>query len=133
MKFTYAILLLLTGCSMLGQSYGDGDLTNYKNLTDLKPEVSMLYETFLQDSPDHEMIWSIRLKLAQAYEYEKGKGEKYRQRAQLIQNIREQFEKDIEQRKGPWTSEQITSKTKSMEGLFDRAIRAQREGEEGQK
>ncbi len=82
----------------------------------------MLYETFLQDPPDHQWIWSIRLKLAQAYEFEKGKGNSHKQRAGLIQSVKEQFEKDQEQKR-PWTTEQISTRTKAMEGLFDKAIR----------
>ena len=99
------------------------DLTTYKNLTDLKPEVVMLYETFMQDPPDHEWIWSVRLRLAQAYEYEKGKEKG--ETAGLISNIRKALENDLEQRgkAGVWTEAQLSTKIKSIESSFDAAIK----------
>lgn len=67
------------------------DATTYKNLTDIKAEILFLYDTFATDSIDEAQITAARLKLAQAYEYEKGKGEKKnretREQLELIQGI----------------------------------------------
>ena len=54
------------------------DATTYKNLTDLKTEVIMLYDSFSKEKIDSIKIDKITLKFAQIYEYEKGKGEKER-------------------------------------------------------
>lgn len=99
------------------------DLTTYKNLTSLKPEVVMLYETFLQDPPDYDRIWSIRLRLAQAYEYERGK--ESGETAGLINNIRKALDSDLEQRgkEGPWNLAQISARIKNIESVFGSAIK----------
>lgn len=99
------------------------DLTTYRNLTSLKPEVVMLYETFVQDPPDYDRIWSIRLRLAQAYEYEKGK--ESGETAGLINNIRKALDSDLEQRgkDGPWNLAQISARIKNIEGVFGSAIK----------
>jgi hypothetical protein len=65
--------LLLTGCAVPITYH---DTTTYKNLTDLKAETMMLFETF-DTKPYAEnkaALVGLALKFRKAYEYEKGKG-----------------------------------------------------------
>ncbi len=68
--------------------------TTYKNLTDLKAESFLLSDTFVSDPIDQNKIAAVRLKMAQAYEYEKGKGDKKDKKNQLAEGAitKEQFE-----------------------------------------
>ena len=76
--FIYSLFIFYACAHWLGfPTYYDP--TTYKNLTDLKPEVLFLYESFKSDPVKEERITKIRLKLAQVYEYEKGKGKKKKQ------------------------------------------------------
>jgi len=59
------LLFYLSGCAHLSGRVTYYDPITYKSLTDLKPEVIVLYETFTSDSVDTGKIAAIRLKLAQ--------------------------------------------------------------------
>jgi hypothetical protein len=82
------------------------DTTTFKNLTELKPEVGMLYESFTQSSLDSLWLRSVRLKLRQMYEYEKGKGEKNTETIEQMKIITEMFERHVADRsgKGIWAN-----------------------------
>jgi hypothetical protein len=124
--FIVALALLVSGCSLFqGITYYDP--TTYKNLTDLKPEVTMLYETFVSDEPDTLWIRSIRLRLAKMYEYEKGKGEKNKETAEQIKIIRENFDEDVSYRRrsGPWSETHKQNAMRFMAGYFDTAIKTE--------
>ena len=86
-----AIIVILYGCAGILGGITYYDPTTYKNLTDLKPQVLALYNTFTGDPVDSDEIDVIRLKLAQVYEYEKGKGEKNAETIEQIQIIQEMF------------------------------------------
>ena len=90
LKVSLSFLLLLScGCAHLLGLATYYDPTTYKNLTDLKPEVIALYDTFDTDSIDMFKIAAIRLKLAQIYEYENGKGTKNAETTRQIKIIQE--------------------------------------------
>jgi hypothetical protein len=74
------------------------DATTYKNLTDLKPRVLLLYDTFTTDLPDTSEIREIRLKLDQMIEYEKGKGPPNKETTKQIELIKGMFEHHVEDR-----------------------------------
>ena len=65
--------MLLTSCA-IPLTYHD--TTTYKNLTDLKAETMMLFETFDTKpySRNEAALVDLALKFRKAYEYEKGKG-----------------------------------------------------------
>lgn len=104
------------------------DPTTYKNLTDLKPEVAMLYETFTSAQVDSQQVNKIRLKLAQIYEYEKGKGADNQETTQQIQIIREMFMRHVEDRlhNGRWSSVHFENILQNMDQAFDLAIQTER-------
>jgi hypothetical protein len=65
------LLLGLAGCAAI-TGY---DPTSYKNATDLKAEALLLIEKAKDPPGSHAAeIESLRLKLRQAYDYDKGKG-----------------------------------------------------------
>lgn len=120
-------LLSLSGCAhLLGLSYFDP--TTYKNLTDLKPEVMVLYDTFTRDTVDEEKIASVRLKLAQTYEYEKGKGEKNVETTKQIEIIQGMFERHVNNRvtQGKWNESHLMNQKENMAEAFDIAIQTER-------
>ena len=119
------ILLLFTRCASLISYY---DPTTYKNLTDLKPEVVFLYETFTADSVDTEGIAEIRLRFAKIYEYEKGKGEKNKETYEQVEDIQNMFERHVNDRleRGPWVKDHFENVKINMEEAFDIAIQTER-------
>lgn len=120
------ILFSLSGCSYLGfTTYYD--LTTYKNLTNLKPEVIALYETFTKESVDIEPIAAIRLKFAQIYEYERGKGVRNRETYTQIKIIQEMFERHVEDRmKGKkWNETHLSNLKQNIAEAFDIAIKTE--------
>jgi hypothetical protein len=120
------LLAILTGCSILRLSYYDP--TTFRNLTSVKPKVSALYETFVQDAVLEEKLDVVRLELAQIYEYEKGKGESNRETARQVQLIREIFERHVEhrQKQGKWSGAFMQNARQNIEEAFDIAIRTER-------
>jgi hypothetical protein len=121
--FFLSVLLYLSGCASLpGITYYDP--TTYKNLTDLKPEVTALYDIFTGDTLDNDKISAIRLKLAQMYEYEKGKGEKNKETYVQINKIQDMFERHVSDRlkNGKWNSAHANNQKQNISEAFDIAI-----------
>ncbi|MCG3115019.1 MAG: hypothetical protein LLH30_05005 [Candidatus Manganitrophus sp. SA1] len=122
----FLLPFFLIGCAASFLHYYDP--TTYKNLTDLKPKVAMLYETFEEEAIDLEAVRQIRLEMGQAYEYEKGKGEKNRETARQIGLILEMFSRHVQEwkNKGKWSEAQIQNRWENMEEAFDIAISTER-------
>jgi hypothetical protein len=120
--FLLSVLLYLSSCAHIGITYYDP--TTYKNLTDLKPEVTALYDTFTNDTIDKDKISAIRLKLAQMYEYEKGKGEKNKETYEQIRIIQNMFERQVSDRlkNGKWNSAHASNQKQMISEAFDIAI-----------
>ncbi len=116
--------ILVSSCSGLLSGISYYDLTTYKNLTDTKPEVLLLYESFTSNAIDSTELRAIRLKLAQIYEYEKGKGEKNQETIRQIQIIRDQFERNVAERLagGSWSEAHMRNTAENMSDAFDIAI-----------
>src|SRR6185369_10717773 len=96
---TWIVLVCASWCAGCNATFGKityFDPTTYKNLTDLKPEVLMLYDTLVTDPVDKGKVSAVRLKLAQAYEYEKGKGDKNKETHEQIIKIRNMFERHVD-------------------------------------
>ena len=98
------ILINVLGCASWIGMMTYYDATTYKNLTDLKPEMIFLYETFVTDKFDTVKVQTIQLRLAQMYEYEHGKGEHNKETTAQIEIIRDMFDRHIKNRKnsGKW-------------------------------
>jgi hypothetical protein len=119
--------LCFTGCASLGfVTYYDP--TTYKNLTDTKPEVLALYDTFPGDSVSQAKIEAVRLKLSQAYEYEKGKGDKNKETYEQIKKIQDMFERHVKERltDGKWNETHTNNKKQNIADAFDIAIQTER-------
>src|SRR5574341_45524 len=80
--------LVVLGCAQFWGFPAYYDPTTYKNLTDAKPEVAALYDTFANDPVDSTRVADVRLTLARIYEYEKGKGEKNAETTRQIEIIK---------------------------------------------
>ena len=123
-----SLFLALSACaSFLGfPTYYDQ--TTYKNLTDLKPEILFLYDTFATDSIDEAKIAAARLKLAQVYEYEKGKGEKNRETREQLELLQQMFERHIGDRVkgGKWTPAHVRNQKTNLAEAFDLVIATER-------
>jgi len=104
------------------------DPTTYKNLTDLKPEVLLLYDTFKQEQIEEKKIAALRLKLAQIYEYEKGKGVENSDTTRQIEIIQQMFERHVKDRLegGRWTLVHSSNVKENIAEAFDIAIRTER-------
>ncbi len=113
---------LVSGCSWTRLYYYDA--ATYTHLTELKPRVSALYETFTSDSVDTDGIKEVRLALAQAYEYEKGKGVTNDETARQFEIIREMFERHVDHRlkDGRWSGAFLQNARENMDQAFDIAI-----------
>jgi len=125
--FLYLFLALSACASFLGfPTYYDQ--TTYRNLTDLKPEILFLYDTFATDSIDEAKIAAARLKLAQVYEYEKGKGEKNRETREQLELLQQMFERHISDRVkgGKWTPAHVRNQKTNLAEAFDLAIATER-------
>ena len=123
-----ALLFLLTaglaGCSLLQGSISYFDSTTYANLTDIKPRVVYLYETFSEDSINYAEVKAISLRLAQMYEYEKGKGPRNIETTKQLGLIREMFEDDVQHpiKNGKWSAAQRQNQSENISDAFDLAI-----------
>jgi len=85
---------LLTSCA-IPLTYHD--TTTYKNLTDLKAETMMLFETF-DTKPyagNEAAIVDLALKFRKAYEYEKGKGNANSKTMQQFNEIQKLLNADV--------------------------------------
>lgn len=126
-KYLYilSLFVIFIGCAHLLSYY---DSTTYKNLTDLKPEVVELYKTFTSDNLDMNQISTIRLKMAQVYEYEKGKGEQNLETTKQIKKIQDIFDNHVNDRKnkGKWSSINLNNNEENIIDAFDIAIQTER-------
>lgn len=122
----WLLLPFLFGCAASFLHYYDP--TTYKNLTDLKPKVALLYESFEEEEIDVRTIRQVRLEMGQAYEYEKGKGEKNQETTKQIGLILQMFSLHVEDRKknGKWSEAHIQNLWENMEEAFDIAIATER-------
>ncbi|MBI2632922.1 MAG: hypothetical protein HYW78_00840 [Parcubacteria group bacterium] len=131
-KISYGVLTIILigifGCvGWLGMiTYYDP--TTYKNLTDAKPEVIFLYETFTTDKFDTVRVQAIQLRLAQMYEYERGKGEQNKETTVQIEIIRDMFNRHIKNRKnsGKWDTIHCTIQQNMIGRAFSIAIETER-------
>jgi len=100
------------------------DPTTYKNLTDLKPRVDNLYLLFVTDQYDTLKVQNIKLRLAQIYEYERGKGSDNEATAKQINLIRGMFDRHSTSRLngGRWSNEMLQNNKENIMKLFDTAI-----------
>lgn len=121
------ILIFSMGCAgWLGfPSYFDP--TTYKNLTDLKPQVLLLYDSFTDEDLNKKNIQNIRLKLAQIYEYEKGKGEQNRETYAQIELVQRIFERHIKDRNENerWSEIHLNNQKQNISEAFDIAIQTE--------
>ncbi|MDI6766535.1 MAG: hypothetical protein QME52_06905 [Bacteroidota bacterium] len=128
LRFVVVAMLFVCSCSLIREGITYYDPTTYKNLTDLKPEVIMLYESFVGELIDTVWIHSIKLKLAQMYEYERGKGPKNKETMEQIDIIRKMFERHFQQRmkEGKWNEEHLFNNQENISDAFDIAIQTER-------
>ena len=122
-----AMVILFCGCAGIFKGITYYDPTTYKNLTDLKPEVLALYETFVGDSVDNGKIDAIHLKLAQMYEYEKGKGEKNMETTEQIKIIQDMFDDYVKDRLAGtvWNRTHLNNNKQNISEAFDMAIQTE--------
>jgi len=121
------LLLILPGCSHLGfPTYYDP--TTYKSLTDLKPEITSLYDGFGSDTINTDKIATLRLRLAQIYEYENGKGKKNQETTAQVKIIRNIFERHVADRikSGKWSEDHLNNNKQNIAQAFDIAIQTER-------
>ena len=119
------MIAILGGCSSLLQFPSYYDSTTYKNLTDLKPEVLVLYDSFAGNAVDSAQISALRLKFEQMLEYEKGKGPKNAETAKQIELIKSMYERHVADRLNSQTSWNETHRDNCKENIgeaFDIAI-----------
>lgn len=104
------------------------DATTYENLTELKPAVAFLYDTFTNDEVDKSYIQDIRLQFAQTYEYEKGKGKSNEPTSNQIKMIWGMFEDHVKDRleTGQWSDAHCKNQKDNIEEAFNRAIQTER-------
>lgn len=116
------LVLFVGGCSFM--NVARFDLTSYRNLTELKPEVSFLYETFVREPVDSAGVYRVRLKLAQVFEYERGKGKENEETISQIAIIMEMFERHVAERKerGVWSDAHVRNRMRNIADAFDIAI-----------
>jgi hypothetical protein len=93
----------------------------YKRLTELKPEIISLYETFTTESINMDKIEEIRLRLAQIHEYAIERDEISEETCRQIEAIIEQFNEHVAERLeiGIWNDEQFEHKRRSIEEAID--------------
>jgi len=120
--------LYFLGCAYLSGRVTYYDPITYKSLTDLKPEVIALYDTFTGDSIDTSKIAAVRLKLAQMFEYENGKGAKNIETTKQVKIIQEMFERHVEDRikNGKWNETHLNNQKQNITEAFDMAIQTER-------
>jgi len=126
-RFLFILPLLAIGCAHLFGSITYYDPTTYKNLTDLKPEVIMLYRTFTRDSIDSAKFDLVRLKLSQIYEYEKGKGSKNIETCKQVEIINKIYERHVKDRitNGKWNQTNLRDSIQNISEAFDIAIQTE--------
>ena len=121
-------LVCITGCAPVLWPPPSYDSTTYKSLTDLKPEVILLYKTFGGEELKAGKIEAVRLRLAQIYEYERGKGEEGIESVRQIEIIQRMFERDVKDRMetGRWGEAHLANQRQGITEAFDIAIQTER-------
>jgi hypothetical protein len=120
------LLVFCVGCPTVLISHYDP--TTYKNLTDLKPEVVALYQTFTGDEVDQDQIAAINLQFDRMYEYEKGKGQNNTETAKQVDIVRAMFRRHVQERltTGKWSATDKDNKVVNIGEAFDIAIATER-------
>lgn len=118
-------LVLCVGCYNIGLTYFDP--TTYQYLTELKPRIIILYDSFTQEHIDSLEVKAIQLKFAQILEYEKGKGETNSETIRQIEIIQEMFEDHVDGRlaEGPWSDTVLANYKENIRDAFDKAIQTE--------
>lgn len=111
----------LCGCAGIVTDY---DPVTYKSLTDIKPEILSLYDTFARASVDKDGIKAMRLRLEQMYEYENGKGAANAETAAQMQKILDMFNRHVEGRlkNGKWPKTHLENSRQNIIDALDVAI-----------
>lgn len=119
-----SLLVSLFGCAHFSPSIAYYDPTTYKNLTDLKPEVQDLYDSFTRDPLDKKELATVRLKLAQMYEYEHGKGDKNADTYKQIDKIKIMYQRQTSDRlkNGKWNQDYTDDQKDLIATAFNIAI-----------
>jgi len=120
---TMVILAMVVGCAALNQTRFDE--TTYTRLTDLKPEVARVYESFDEPTLNDDAVEEIELKLDQLLEHEKGKGiDRNQEMVNIVGRIITIYTDDVEARRkeGPWNQTNIDNSLAIIEKAFDQAI-----------
>lgn len=119
-------ILLLPNCSFFFKTINlpHYDQITYKNLTDTKPIVLNLYDSFVNDLADSAKINEVRVKLDQIFEYEKGKGINNQDIVDQIARIKEMFERHVKNRlsDGKWNETSLNNYKDNIGQAFDEAI-----------
>jgi hypothetical protein len=120
------LLLFCAGCPTVLISHYDP--TTYKNLTDLKPEVAALYQTFTGETVDQGQIAAVNLQFDRIYEYEKGKGQNNVETAKQVDIVRAMFRRHVQDRlaTGKWSATDRDDKAANISEAFDIAIATER-------
>ena len=120
--------LFLSSCSFFKSGITYYDPTTYRNLTEIKPQVVLLYDSFSDEPIVEQEIKQVRLRIAQMLEYEKGKGPKNTETIEQIKLIRDMFEDDISHRRknGVWNNSQQKNQIENISDAFDIAIATER-------
>jgi hypothetical protein len=118
------LFICMIGCSTFNAAHYDPVV--YQRLTDLKPEVIELYETFSDPDINREAISSVRLKIAQLYEFEKGKPAN-EDAAKQIEKLRDIFLRNVRNRVTgqPWSEEIRKDHEKIISEAFDLSIKGE--------
>jgi hypothetical protein len=120
-------LFLFSGCAQWFGFPAYYDSTSYKQLTDLKPRILFLYDKFANEKTDETKIEDIRLKFAQIYEYEKGKGIRNVETYSQVELIRKMFERHVNDRlqNGVWSEAHLENQKENISEAFDVAIQTE--------
>jgi hypothetical protein len=100
----------------------------YRQLTDEKPEVLALYDSFKSDPIDENKVSEIELKLAKTREYEAGKGAGNVDMTSQVESIQSMFKKHVVERRkdGPWNDANLGNHKDAIAEAFDKTIKTVR-------
>lgn len=113
------------GCAGILADY---DPVTYKSLTDIKPEILGLYDTFARTAVDKDGIKAMRLRLEQMYEYENGKGAANAETSAQMQKVLDMFNRHAEDRlkNGKWPKTHLENCRENIADALDIAIQTER-------
>lgn len=119
------LVFLISGCAAFKVTFYDP--TTYRDLTDIKPSISDLYDSYTAATLDNDKISAMNLKLRQMLEYEKGKGKDNEDTTQQIKLIIEAFESHAADRRasGAWSQDQAANKKEYILKMLDIAIESE--------